>query len=139
MEKNLTLIAENGNMTKQNALHMAEIIINQVTEGNVNPLEAMVKLTYLQNIVEAALKAIRPKAVDEADKYPTKTFSDYGAEFQVKETGIKYDYSGDEEWQQIKLQADGIALELKQCEERLRKFGNVPRTSTTNISVILGK
>lgn len=139
MEKNLTLIAENGNMTKQNALQLAEKIINQVQEGNINPLDAMVKLTYLSTAIDGALKVIRPLAVDEADKYPTKTFTDYGAEFQVKETGIKYDYSVSEEWKQVKEQADGINFELKQIEERIRKFENPPKTSTTSLSVILGK
>ena len=139
MEKNLTLIAENGNMTKQKALQLAEKIINQVQEGNINPLDAMVKLTYLSTAIDGALKVIRPLAVDEADKYPTKTFTDYGAEFQVKETGIKYDYSGSEEWKQVKEQADGINFELKQIEERIRKFENPPKTSTTSLSVILGK
>ncbi len=139
MERNLTLIAEEGQLTKQSALLMAEKIIAQVSEGNVNPLDAMVKLTYLQTVVEAALKVVRAKAVDEADKYPEKNFSDYGAEFQLKEAGIKYDFSEDEEWRQLKEQADGCLFMLRQCEERLKKFGNCPRTSTTTLSVTLKK
>lgn len=126
-------------LSKTNARAAAEQVINRVTEGEQYALETLAKLTFLSEIIDTAMKAIRPMAVDEAEQYGKQPISVGGVGFQVKEVGVKYDYSHDDEWNELKKQADAAALMLKQCEERLRLAGECAKSSTTTVSVILPK
>ena len=126
-------------LSKTNARAAAEQVINRVSDGEQYALETLAKLTFLSEIIDTAMKAIRPMAVDEAEQYGKQPISVGGVGFQVKEAGVKYDYSHDDEWQELKKQADAAALMLKQCEERLRLAGECAKSSTTNVSVILPK
>lgn len=138
MEGTIKLPDYNG-LTKTTAALQAQLMVDDVEEGIIAPLDALAKLTWLSAAVEQAIKQIRPLALDEASMYPRASFADYGAEYQVKETGIRYDYSQFEEWRQCNEQLDAMKLELKQLEERLRKTTVVPKQSTTTICVTLKK
>lgn len=126
-------------LSKTNARAAAEQVINRVADGDQYALETLAKLTFLSEIIDMAMKAIRPMAVNEADQYGKQPISVGGVGFQVKEAGVKYDYSHDDEWNELKKQADAAALMLKQCEERLRLAGECAKSSTTTVSVILPK
>ena len=126
-------------LSKTNARAAAEQVINRVADGDQYALETLAKLTFLSEIIDTAMKAIRPMAVDEAEQYGKQPISVGGVGFQVKEAGVKYDYSHDDEWKELKKQADAAALMLKQCEERLRLAGECAKSSTTTVSVILPK
>ena len=126
-------------LSKTNARVAAEQVINRVTEGDQYALETLAKLTFLGEILDTAMKAIRPMAVEEAEQYGKQPISVGGVGFQVKEACVKYDYSQDDEWQELKRQAEAAALMLRQCEERLRMAGECARTSTTTVSVTLPK
>lgn len=126
-------------LSKTNARTAAEQVINRVADGDQYALETLAKLTFLSEIIDTAMKSIRPMAVDEAEQYGKQPISVGGVGFQVKESVIKYDYSHDDEWKELKKQADAAALMLKQCEERLRLAGECAKSSTTTVSVILPK
>lgn len=126
-------------LSKTNARTAAEQVINRVADGEQYALETLAKLTFLSEIIDTAMKSIRPMAVDEAEQYGKQPISVGGVGFQVKEAVIKYDYSHDDEWKELKKQADAAALMLKQCEERLRLAGECAKSSTTTVSVILPK
>lgn len=126
-------------LSKTNARAAAEQVINRVADGDQYALETLAKLTFLSEILDTAMKAIRPMAVDEAEQYGKQPISVGGVGFQVKEAGVKYDYSHDDEWKELKKQAEAAALMLKQCEERLRLAGECSKSSTTTVSVILPK
>lgn len=126
-------------LSKTNARAAAEQVINRVADGDQYALETLAKLTFLSEILDTAMKAIRPMAVDEAEQYGKQPISVGGVGFQVKEAGVKYDYSHDDEWKELKKQADAAALMLKQCEERLRLAGECAKSSTTTVSVVLPK
>lgn len=138
MNATITLPEYQG-LTKKTAELQAILLTEQVSEGYVNPLDALAKLTWLSTVADQALKQVRELALNEADKYPQKTFADYGAEFTVKETAVKYDYSDFKEWRELNSQLDGIKLEQKQLEERLRHTCTVPKKATTTICVTLKK
>lgn len=126
-------------LSKTNARAAAEQVINRVSEGEQYALETLAKLTFLSEIIDTAMKAIRPMAVEEAEQYGKQPISVGGVGFQIKEAGVKYDYSHDDEWNELKKQSDAAALMLKQCEERLRLAGECAKSSTTTVSVILPK
>ena len=110
-----------------------------MADGDQYALETLAKLTFLSEIIDTAMKAIRPMAVDEAEQYGKQPISVGGVGFQVKEAGVKYDYSHDDEWKELKKRADAAALMLKQCEERLRLAGECSKSSITTVSVTLPK
>ena len=125
--------------TKTQVSNAVQAIATIVENGEVDPLKALACLTAYEKAFADAKKAIMEYAKSEAMKYTEKTISLGGAKFQLKETGVKYDYSGDETWRQIKEQMDGIAAELKGRETVLKSMGYYAKSATEILSVILGE
>ena len=133
--------------TKKEVAEATKHIVEIIEEGYTDPLKALAFVTAMADVFAEAKKAITPYAINEAGKYDEKIISLGGAEFQVKEGGVKYDFSKDAEWCDIKEQADGINALLKGREATLKdmqkkaKNGEVycTKTSTTTISVTLKK
>ena len=55
-----------------------------VHEGTINPLEAYCILKAQQNHLETALKSLQEGALNEANKYPEKSFKMYGASIEKR-------------------------------------------------------
>ena len=110
-----------------------------VEEGKINPLQALATLSAFEKAFGDAKKSIMDFAITEAEKYPTKTIEMYGASFQLKESGVKYDYSHDDEWNQTNGQIKALTAQLKGRETVLKSIGKYEKYSTPTVSVILGK
>lgn len=126
-------------LTKATSAQVASKVIALVEDGEVDALDTLIKLSWLQTTLESCIKAIRTHALTEAEKYGQKSFRAFGCDIQIKETGVKYDYSDSEEWRQMSEQEKEMALIRKQLEERLRFAGNCVKTSTTNVQITLPK
>lgn len=131
--------ANSVELSKTNAENIATQVINQVQEGFIDPLDTLAKLSFLSQTIEQALKAIRPIALNEAEKYGEKNFDAFGVNFQIKETAVKYDYSQNEEWQQFDEQEKELKLLKKQLEDRLKFSKQAIKSSTTTVQVTLKK
>lgn len=127
-------------LSKTRSAELTEQVVQCVEDGEIRPLDALAKLSWLSQTIDGAIKKIRPLATDEAERdYAQKEFGAYGVRFQVKEAGVRYDYSDSDEWLQLQAKIDDLELERKQLEERLRHKGQAFRTSTTTVSVMLKK
>lgn len=76
-------------------IKVAEVVANittSVDNGNINPLEAIVSLKKLEEIVKQAKSRIQDSVIDEATKYG-KTFTYLDAEITNKSSAGRYDYS----------------------------------------------
>ena len=76
-------------------IKVAEVVANittSVNNGDVNPLEAIVSLKKLEEIVKQAKSEIAEAVIDEAAKYG-KTFTYGDAEITNKYSAGRYDYS----------------------------------------------
>ena len=76
-------------------IKVAEVVANittSVNNGDVNPLEAIVSLKKLEQIVKQAKSEIAEAVIDEAAKYG-KTFTYGDAEITNKYSAGRYDYS----------------------------------------------
>ena len=76
-------------------IKVAEIVANittSVNNGDINPLEAIVSLKKLEEIVKKAKANISDMVIDEASKYG-KTFTFGDAEITNKSSAGRYDYS----------------------------------------------
>jgi len=69
------------------------IIASIKDEGTVNPLRVATTMKALALAIKTIKAGIEDFILDEAQKYESKSFDFDGHSFQVKETGVKYDYS----------------------------------------------
>lgn len=125
-------------LTKSAAAKMAEGIFAAVENGEVEPLQVLAGLTYLDSVVKDALARVREAALQEAEKYG-KQFSAYGVDFAVRETGVKYDYSGNKAWCDLQDNIDLLKAQQKGLEMELRTLNQCAKSSTTNVAVTLPK
>lgn len=77
-------------------------LIQDVQQGRLNALQKYVELKEMQSEIEDALKSIQPLAIDEADKYPEKSFKMYGALIEKRAAPATWDYANCLAYQQAK-------------------------------------
>jgi len=70
-----------------------EFKVSQCFEGEICPLKTFIELKQLEEKVKAGLEAIKDLAMDEARKYPSKTFQFHNAEVTMKNGSSRYDFS----------------------------------------------
>jgi len=109
--------------TKSERLAFVNSIIESVIEGKVDPLQAHLQVKAMEEIIKTITDnpVYKDAILDEAMKYG-KTFTRHNAEVQIKEVGVKYDYSncGDPTYELLaKLKAD-IDAQLKEREAFLK-------------------
>ncbi len=128
--------------TKAEVAAAAQNVVARVVDGYMNPLLALGKLSALEEVIKQAKDIVKPLALDEAERYERggrDGFGAYGCEFQVKEVGVKYDYSSNEYWQQLNEAVKVAEAEKKGHEETLKRLGQCAKSSTTSVVVTLHK
>ena len=109
--------------TKAERQEFAQSVIKGIKDGLSDPL----KIHYQVKCMEEVIKNItsdpdyKSMTLDEAAKYG-KTFEHFNARFEVKEMGVKYDYSvcNDPTYNKLKAQLTVIEDELKAREKYLK-------------------
>ena len=111
-------------VNKTNLDHATRRFVQLIEDGDVNPLDTIVKMHAVGKLVEGVTKNIMVKDAvrAELEKYGTKTVKYEGATFQMKEVGVKYDYStcNDPVWIRLKVRFDIAAAALKEREDMLK-------------------
>lgn len=125
--------------TKSDIQNQVTALVGQVEDGNINPLRAYGLLAALEKMAGDAKKELTEAAIAEAMKYPEKEIGVYGAKFQIKETGVKYDFSNDPEWCDYQEQIDLVKAQQKGRETILKNLKLCAKSSTTTVQVTLGK
>lgn len=72
-------------------VEVSQRLINEVMEGNVNPLEAFVNLKKVEEAIKAVKSEIEDLALTEAAKHP-KTFDYLGCEVTQKRAAGRWDF-----------------------------------------------
>lgn len=125
--------------TKSDIQNQVTAIVGQVKDGNINPLRAYGLLAALEKMAGDAKKELTEAAITEAMKYPEKEIGVYGAKFQIKETGVRYDFSNDPEWCDYQEQIDLVKAQQKGREATLKALKLCAKSSTTTLQVTLNK
>lgn len=68
-------------------------LVEDLENGLINPLELKVILKGISSIEENIKIQLDEMAVREAEKYSEKKFSAYGCEIEIRELGVKWDYT----------------------------------------------
>ena len=131
-------------------------VIEALEEGKANPLNVHLQVKCTEELIKGILSNERYKelTIGEAEKHG-KSFEFHNAGFQVKETGVKYDFTvcNDEIWNELNSQIEALEKVKKDREKFLKtisgslevitKHGEVvniyppAKSSTTSIAVTL--
>jgi phosphoribosylaminoimidazole-succinocarboxamide synthase len=127
-------------VSKNHIERLTRHFVQLIEEGEVNPLDAIVKMHAVGKLVEGVTKNIMVKDVVKAEleRYGTKTVKYEGVTFQLKAVSTKYDYSvcNDPVWQRLKNNADIAAAALKEREEFLKA---IPLEGFTQVDPLTGE
>lgn len=138
--------------TKSNINLVALPIIKSIEDGNFNVLEFQVKARFLIEVLNNALKNTKDDAIKDIQKGTTNYL---GAKLEIAETGTKYEYSTNQDWQELENKIVELKKQQKEIEDLIKiatKKGvaivnpntgetimPVVKQSETNLKITLGK
>ena len=122
---NNELIINRVPSSKTEQKEMANAFVSKVTDGNINPIDAVIQMKSISETINAFLKSgeIKDAVIIECEKYGKGERPCYnGAILQLKETGVKYDFSvcNDPVYSRLIKQRDDIDQQCKEREEYLK-------------------
>ena len=92
-----------SDICKAEIAQIAQQLTDRINEGEVNPIEAHIKLKAIVKALEATIKATEQTVADEASKHG-KTFRAFGAEVTLKEGTLTPNFEEDEVYADLKSQ-----------------------------------
>jgi hypothetical protein len=120
---------------------MAEAIAEQVKDGYINPLDAVIRLNAMETLTKMVREKISSDVMDELGKHPKMKAEINGV--QVSEmTSIKYDYSHLPGWSELDQQIAELKEKQKAIEDHERTYhkGDLPiKTSTSTFKIQIPK
>lgn len=139
--------------TKTNVLIVSKELTQSILDGNLDPIEFSVRANFAIECLKASLEIAKEHAL-KANISPCTTM--LGAKVEVAESGVKYDYSTNENWQSIENQIKPLLVLKKEIEDKIKmatKICNsiidedsgeviaspVAKTSTTILKITLAK
>ena len=141
--------------TKSEIKLFADKMIESVLEGYADPLKVKVQLSAMKKTIEEieSNSEFKECVINEATKYHKQELLNlYNSKIEIKETGVKYDYSGAgcEEYDILIPQKKEIDERIKQLENDMKegRVNNVTgeviipkaaKTSTTTVVITLNK
>ena len=122
MELQLFSVAQST--TKQQRTEIVSQVINSIREGIIEPLDVHVKVKAAEDLIKQLTsdEVYKNEVLDAASRYGGKSFEAFNAKFQVKETGVKYDYSNcnDSYLNDLQQQYDSIGEKIKERQKMLQ-------------------
>lgn len=92
--------------------------IQEVEDGNLNPVEYYANLDVLEKFVKKCKEQIQEDALTEAENYGAKTFKDFGFEITIRNGATTYDYSDNQELNDLKGKVKAITDNLKLASKK---------------------
>ncbi len=141
--------------TKSQVKDYVRIIKESVLNGEVEPLAFASQVSALEQLFKALKQdaMIKDVILEEAEKYGSKSFEKDNAKFQIKQVGVKYDFSGcnDSELDECNEQIEKLTKAKKKREALLKAIDPdaevfdgdgvqlfaPSKTSTTQVTIIL--
>lgn len=115
------------NLMPSNKSEVSEFIFNikdAILEGEVDPLDVARQMSAISALVKEfnADKEITYQIIKEAEKYEQKSFEAKNCKIQIKEVGVKFDFSkcGHSGWHETKQIIEDKSKKLKDIETTLK-------------------
>jgi len=109
--------------SKESIALFSDLLIREVEEGRVDALKVAIALKSIEKIQERVGEVLKPYYLSEAQKHSAeKPYDSSGAEIQVGENGVKYDYSGcgHPEWTRLQALIEEAIRQQKEPEALLK-------------------
>lgn len=120
---------------------MAETVAEQVRDGNVNALDAVIRLNAMETFVKMVKEKISTDVLDELYKHPKQKAEINGV--SVSEMiSIKYDYSHLPGWSELDQQIAELTEKKKAIEDHEKTYhkGDLPiKSSTVTFKCVIPK
>ena len=104
--------------SKSEQEQLASLFIQKVLDGEISAIESVIQMKSISEAISMFLKSqeVRDAVVKETEKYGKGEIPSYkGASIQIKETAVKYDFTGcnDAVW-------DKLDKEKKEVDEKIK-------------------
>lgn len=111
---------------------MAETVAEQVRDGNVNALDAVIRLNAMETFVKMVKEKISNDVLDELYKHPKQKAEINGVSISEM-TSIKYDYSHLPGWSELDQQIAELTEKKKAIEDHEKTYhkGDLPIKSSS--------
>ena len=134
-------IKKTSHITKAVSVETVEKIVNEITTGQINPVEAYVMLDYLKKVTAEALENIKPTTLDYIQKEGENQAFNVQLTLQAKKD---YAYEEDKDWTDINKKMSIYKDAQKVRETFLKDLvvksieanRETPISYTTSISII---
>lgn len=149
-------------LTKQNVNEFHQRQRLMILEGGLGMFEYLEVIQFFCKLKENIFgtegkegdKEFLSAVMDEIKKYGKDHTTARGVKFELAETGTKYDYSANPEWEALDKELKAVQAKKKELEERLKKIpaGNAlvdeatgetllgpAKTSKSSFKIVLGK
>lgn len=110
--------------TKEQAQVFADQVINEVIDGNANPLSVHIQITVIEKTLEKIKEGIEIQALGEAEKHGPKAFDHMRCRVEIKEMGTKWDFTGctDPVWNRLRDNSVRLKEAMKEREMLLKSI-----------------
>ena len=111
---------------------MAEAIAEQVNDGHINALDAVIRLNAMETLTKMVKEKISKNVMDELYKHPKQKAEINGVSVSEM-TSIKYDYSHLPGWAELDQQIAELTEKRKAIEDHEKTYhkGDLPIKSST--------
>lgn len=96
-------------------------IVQDVIDGNENPLKAFAILKEVEKHCKKCLEEIASDVMNEANKYSEKSFTDSGYQFEKRNGSARYDFSHIQEHSELKSKIKAFEEKSKQAYRNWQK------------------
>ena len=80
-------------VSKESISETSLALLNDIDEGHMHPLQVAAQFKFIEDVISNVKEELRQRVIAEQDKYGKEKMTYHGASFDIKEAGVKYDYS----------------------------------------------
>lgn len=109
-------------VTKESIKEQSLALLKDLDEGHFSPLHLAAQLKFVEDVITNIKEEVRQRVIAEQDKYGKGDMTYYGARFDIKEAGVKYDFTecNDDIWNDIYQQMEALNEKRKEREAFLK-------------------
>ena len=109
-------------VTKASIKEQSIALLKDMDEGHITPLQLAAQLKFVEDIITNVKEELRQRVIAEQSKYGKERMTFHGATFDIKEAGIKYDFSKceDDIWNDIEKKMQMLTERRKEREAFLK-------------------
>ena len=116
------LVYYGSEVSKETIKETSLALLHDIDEGHMHPLQVAAQFKFMEDIISNVKEELRQRVVAEQTKHGKEVMSYQGASFDIREAGIKYDYSQCQcsIWNDLDSQIQNLIEQRKEREAFLK-------------------